>query len=127
MKIFLMITSSGSYEDYYEEIKGAYLSKENCQKAILEYNDELHYKQTMVQVIKEISLEVGEELWDKFQGSDVFIYESQEFIDIVRARIQDLPYDVSDKDITDIAYDSYDIFEEDDARMRAIEVLDIQQ
>lgn len=130
MKIFLMITSSGSYEDYYEEIKGAYLSKENCQEAIDQYNDELHLKQTMHRVINEYCEEVFNEMYDTLRETDEYIYENKEYIATVRDRIKDLPKpydDLKDEEIIDIALYWYDIFEQDDARMRAIEVLDVQQ
>ena len=130
MKIFLMITSSGSYEDYYEEIKGAYLSKENCQEAIDQYNDELHLKQTMHRVINEYCEEVFSEMYDTLREADEYIYENKEYIAAVRDRIKDLPKpynDLKDEEIIDIALYWYDIFEQDDARMKTIEVLDVQQ
>lgn len=127
MKIFLMKTSSGDYEDYFEFIEGAFLSRENCQKAILEYNDRLHYKKTMAQVIKEIIAEVCEPLFDKYRDTDEFVYDTKEFIDAVREEIKDLPYEVSDDDITNIAYGGYELWELHDATMQEVEVLDVEQ
>ena len=44
MKIYLLISSSGMWDDYTEIIEGAYIHKDNAEKAKKKYNIQLSQK-----------------------------------------------------------------------------------
>lgn len=83
MKVYVMYSADGSYDDYREYVEGVYLNKDNCQKAVDKYNQELKHEREMCDLayntyydlVNELDLKTDD--WGNLTDEDEKLIESK--------------------------------------------------
>jgi len=112
--IYLVVTSSGSYDDYGETIYKAYFDKDKAKECMDKYNIELKLKKE--KAYKCMSCEALYIDWDEVEDRDLFIQELKEECPNVNLENNDNSYSRCKHEV-----DMF-VIEEHDAKIQEIEV-----
>ena len=116
MRIYLMVTSWGDWEDYGEAVEGAYLSKEKCQKAVDDYNQRLHEDREIARVANKMY----NKLYDKYEPDNYDDYD-EDVEDEIEEKIKEEMGTMYEH-----VRDSWDLYDMHNAQMREYKIVDAE-
>lgn len=116
MKVYLIETSSGSYEDYYTYIETGYLDKDKAQAYVDKYNKDLEKRKMQSQKCKDCQRGKYNNIFDVLRKCKLCVRES----DISEAKHLDgdLYFDCNK------SMDDYSVYDEHSARIKEVEVVE---